>query len=85
MAYSFVRQACYPHECNRMSQSQTSLGNGIRKTYIAGTNPAYEPAAKTQEWVRCQGDWQYVEFSSGHDAMVISPQVFAEMLIDGCV
>ena len=61
-----------------------SPGNGIRKTYIACTNPAYELAAKTQEWVRRQGDWQYVEFSSGHDAMVISPEAFAEMLIGCC-
>jgi pimeloyl-ACP methyl ester carboxylesterase len=61
-----------------------SLGNGIRKTYIACTNPAYEPAAKTQEWVRRQSDWQYLEFASGHDAMVISPQAFAELLVGCC-
>jgi pimeloyl-ACP methyl ester carboxylesterase len=57
------------------------LGNGVSKTYIACTNPIYEPAVPTHEWVKRQSDWRYLELSSGHDAMISSPQDLAEMLI----
>ena len=50
------------------------LGNGVKKTYIACTDPAYEPLVPTHEWVRRQNGWQYLEFASGHDAMVIRPE-----------
>jgi pimeloyl-ACP methyl ester carboxylesterase len=57
------------------------VGNGIAKTYIACTHPAYESLLKTHEWIRHQSEWRYLEFSSGHDAMVISPDKLAELLI----
>jgi hypothetical protein len=50
------------------------LGNGVKKTYIACTDLAYEPLVPTHEWVRRQNGWQYLEFASGHDAMVIRPE-----------
>jgi pimeloyl-ACP methyl ester carboxylesterase len=59
------------------------LGNGIRKTYIACTDPAYEPMVPTHEWVRRQNGWQYLEFASGHDAMVLRPEALTEILV-GC-
>ena len=57
------------------------LGNGVRKTYIACTNPIYEPAAPTHEWVKSQADWRYLELATGHDAMITSPEGLSEMLI----
>jgi pimeloyl-ACP methyl ester carboxylesterase len=57
------------------------LGNGVSKTYIACTNPIYEPAVPTHEWVKSQSDWRYLELSAGHDAMITDPQGLAEMLI----
>jgi pimeloyl-ACP methyl ester carboxylesterase len=57
------------------------LGNGIRKTYIACTSPRYEGLLKTQEWIRRQSGWEYLEVRSGHDVMVTSPQALVEALI----
>ena len=59
------------------------LGNGVKKTYIACTDPAYEPLVPTHEWVRRQNGWQYLEFASRHDAMVIRPEALTEVLF-GC-
>ena len=55
---------------------------GSRKTYIACTDPAYEPLVPTHEWVGRQKGWEYLEFASGHDAMVIRPEALAELLVD---
>jgi pimeloyl-ACP methyl ester carboxylesterase len=57
------------------------LGNGVRKTFIACTNPIYRPAVPTHEWIKTQADWRYLELSTGHDAMVTNPEGLAEMLI----
>ena len=57
------------------------LGNGVKKTYIACTDPAYEPLVATHDWVRRQNGWQYLEFASGHDAMVIRPEALTELLV----
>ena len=56
------------------------LGNGVKKTYIACTNPVYEPAVRTHDWVKSQSEWQYLELSTSHDAMITDPQGLAEML-----
>jgi pimeloyl-ACP methyl ester carboxylesterase len=57
------------------------LGNGVRKTYIACTNPIYQPAIPIHEWIKSQPDWQYLELSTAHDAMVTDPQGLTEVLV----
>jgi pimeloyl-ACP methyl ester carboxylesterase len=57
------------------------LGNGVRKTYIACISPAYKPMVPIHEWVRRQHGWAYLEFASGHDAMVLRPEALAEVLV----
>jgi len=57
------------------------LGNGVRKTYIACTDPIYGPAVLTHEWIKSQTEWRYLELSTGHDAMITSPDGLSEMLI----
>jgi pimeloyl-ACP methyl ester carboxylesterase len=59
------------------------LGNRVQKTYIACTDPPYEPLVPTHHWVQRQKGWQYLEFASGHDAMVTHPEALAELLL-GC-
>jgi pimeloyl-ACP methyl ester carboxylesterase len=56
------------------------LGNGIPKTYLACSDPVYEPLVPTHEWVKRQDGWRYLEFASGHDAMIIRPKALAEVL-----
>jgi pimeloyl-ACP methyl ester carboxylesterase len=58
------------------------LGNGVKKTYIACTDPAYGPLVPTHQWAKRQNGWQYLEFASGHDAMVIRPEALTEVLVD---
>ena len=71
-----------PLDCYQVPiRLEQPLGNGIRKIYIACTNPVYAPAIVTHEWVKAQKDWQYLELATGHDAMVISPRESAEILI----
>ena len=60
------------------------LGNGVRKTYIACTNPMYGPAVPTHEWIKSRADWRYLELSTGHDAMITDRQGLTEMLIQCC-
>jgi pimeloyl-ACP methyl ester carboxylesterase len=62
-------------------QLKHPVGNGVSKTYIACSNPIYRPAVPTHEWVKSQTDCRYLELSTGHDAMVISPAGLTEMLI----
>jgi hypothetical protein len=37
-----------------------SVGNGVSKTYIACTNPVYQPAVRTHEWVKSQAGWRWL-------------------------
>jgi pimeloyl-ACP methyl ester carboxylesterase len=57
------------------------LGNGVKKTYIACTNPVYEPAIPTHDWVKSQSDWRYLELPTAHDAMVSDPEGLAQILV----
>jgi pimeloyl-ACP methyl ester carboxylesterase len=71
-----------PLNCYRVPiRLEHPLGNGGSKTYIACTGPYYQPAVPSQEWVKSQADWRYLELSTGHDAMVTSPQQLSDMLI----
>lgn len=58
------------------------LGNGLRKTYVAVTDPAYAPLANVRDWVRTQPDWEYRELQAGHDAMLTSPEALAALLCE---
>lgn len=60
---------------------QHPLGHGLRKTYIAVTEPWYAPLAGIRGWVRSQPDWEYRELAAGHDAMLTSPGPLATLLM----
>ncbi len=56
-------------------------GHGLRKTYIAVTDPWYAPLAGIRDWVRSQPGWEYRELAAGHDAMLTSPGPLAALLM----
>lgn len=56
------------------------LGNGLRKTYVAVTDPWYAPLSDVRDWVREQPDWEYRELQAGHDAMVTSAVALTSLL-----
>ncbi len=80
---AWLKRRLTPHPLKAYTdalQLQHPLGNGLRKTYIAVTDPWYPPLAKVREWVRAQPDWECRELAAGHDAMLTSPDALAEML-----
>jgi pimeloyl-ACP methyl ester carboxylesterase len=83
---AWLRRRLTPHPLNSYQepiQLNHPLGNGVKKTYIACIDPAYQPLVPTHQWVRRQNGWQYLELSSGHDAMVIHPEELTKVLL-GC-
>ena len=55
-------------------------GNGLPRTYIACTSPAYPALDGIKMWVRKQRGWRWAEIATGHDAMVTAPDELAGML-----
>jgi len=61
---------------------QNAFGNGLPKTYIAVTDPVYEPLARVRDFVKTQADWGWREIATGHDAMVTAPDTLAKLLME---
>lgn len=56
------------------------VGNGRPATYIVAADPYYMPLKSSREWAKANG-MTMLEIAAGHDAMVMAPDVLAEMLI----
>jgi pimeloyl-ACP methyl ester carboxylesterase len=57
------------------------VGNGLRRTYVACTDPWYEPLGWVRDWVRGRPGWEWAEIATGHDAMVTAPDALAALLL----
>ena len=57
------------------------IGNGLRCTYIACTDPVLPAVASSQAWARAQAGWRWHELATGHDAMITAPDALAELLM----
>jgi pimeloyl-ACP methyl ester carboxylesterase len=55
------------------------VGNGLPASYIVCADPIYAPGDASRNWVRRHG-WKTSEIAAGHDAMVIAPNVLADLL-----
>lgn len=55
---------------------------GMRRTYVAMTDPQYPAMQPVYDRVRRDPSWQCRTLASGHDAMVISPDLLAGLLLD---
>ncbi|MDR3493268.1 MAG: alpha/beta hydrolase, partial [Ancalomicrobiaceae bacterium] len=56
------------------------IGNGRPCTYIACTNPWMPTMASSQDWVRKQPNWKWLELATAHDAMITAPAELTAML-----
>ena len=56
------------------------VGAGLPVTYIAVT-PHYGPGKTSRDYAGSRRDWTYLEIEAGHDAMVTSPGLLAEALL----
>ena len=57
---AWLRRRLSPHPLNSYQEPirlNHPLGNGVKKTYIACTDPAYGPLVPTHEWVRRLHGW----------------------------
>ena len=80
----WLREKCTPHPLSTYESTlrlRHPVGNGLPATYIA-VKPDYAPLKTVREWVTASTDWRYVEIDAGHDAMVTSPAVVANLLLD---
>lgn len=57
------------------------IGNGLPRTYIACTNPAFGPTNPSKAWVKQQAGWTWTEIPTGHLPMVTAPDLLAQTLI----
>ena len=57
---------------------------GLRRSYIAVSEPPYAPMQSTYDRLRSAPGWQFHTIASGHDAMVISPGPLADLLLALC-
>ena len=55
---------------------------GLRRSYIEVTSPPYTPMRRVYERVRNAPGWQHRTLASGHDAMIISPDLLADLLLE---
>lgn len=81
----WLRRRLTPHPLKAYTdplQLRHPLGNGLRKTYVAVTDPWYAPLANIRDELRRQPDWEWRELAAGHDAMVTAPAALAQLLCE---
>lgn len=54
---------------------------GLRRTYVEVTDPPFAPMVPTYARLRADPSWRHLTLASGHDAMVISPDLLADLLL----
>ncbi len=82
---AWLKRQLTPHPLKAYTDTlviQHPIGNGLRKTYIAVTDPWYPPLENLRAWIKIQADWEYRELATGHDAMLTSPALLTQMLME---
>jgi pimeloyl-ACP methyl ester carboxylesterase len=54
--------------------------DGLRRTYIASTNPPYSLLASARDQVTADKSWEFKTMDAGHDSMVTAPESLASTL-----
>ena len=54
---------------------------GLRRSYIEVTEPPFAAMIPTYARIRADASWQHLTLASGHDAMLISPDLLADQLL----
>ncbi len=80
---AWLHARCTPHPISTYENRlvlDAPVGAGLPVTYIAVT-PHYGPGQASRAYARSRLDWTYLEIEAGHDAMVTSPGLLAEELL----
>lgn len=81
--YAWVERNLAPHPVGTYDSPlniNNPIGNGRPCTYIACTNPWMPTMASSQDWVRKQPNWKWLELATAHDAMITAPAELTAML-----
>lgn len=81
----WVRRRVTPHPLRTYRDTlvlEHEFGNDLPCTYIACTNPWYQPVESSREWARSHADWGWKEIPAAHNAMVTHPELVADTLCD---
>lgn len=79
----YVQKHLTPHPLSNYTSKlnlKRAPGEGFHCTYIACTDPNYNPLEWSRERARAYG-WQFLSIPTGHDAMVSAPGALAEMFV----
>lgn len=81
----WLRRRMTPNPFGAMNTALTlhhPLGNGRPCTYIACTDPVYEPLGWARNLARLQPGWTWREIAAGHDCMITAPRQTADLLME---
>ena len=56
------------------------LGNGLPCTYVHCASPSYDTLAPVRERIRHKSGWSWETLDTGHDAMVLAPDLLVALL-----
>ena len=79
---AFVGERLTPHPLATYREALTlrgPVGNGLPLTYVACTDPIYEPARMFHQRARDAG-WPIYQLATAHDAMITDPEGTADIL-----
>ncbi len=79
----WIRRRLTPHPLGTYEtplRLRHPVGNGLPRTYIAATDPAYPALGAIQARLRAQPGWDWQEIATGHNAMVTAPERLTGML-----
>jgi len=79
----WVRRRLTPHPLATYRTPLTlrhPLGNGLPCTYVHCAKPSYDTLAPVRERVRQKSGWGWETLDSGHDAMVLDPDLLVALL-----
>ncbi|MDR5758914.1 alpha/beta hydrolase [Caballeronia sp. LZ035] len=80
---AWVRRRLTPHPLSTYTtplRLDHPLGNGLPCTYVHCANPSYDTLANVRERARSRSGWQWESIDTGHDAMVLAPELLADLL-----
>lgn len=79
----WVRRRLTPHPLATYTTPLTlrhPLGNGLPRTYVHCANPSYDTLKPVREHIQSLPGWGWEAIDTGHDAMVLAPDLLVELL-----
>jgi pimeloyl-ACP methyl ester carboxylesterase len=81
---AWIKRRLTPHPLGTYKSPlniKNPVGNGLPRTYISCTSPAYTALDGVKAWVKQQPGWTWAEIATGHNAMVTAPDELTRMLV----